>query len=487
VSGALELTQRAIGGQGIDAGGAGDSVLTREGSFTFLTLTSEAFGGGIDYLDNPEPASDLGYANASSVADGRNHDGGVEVTASARGGHHALAGAGAVADAHGESHGNGESAAVLVHSDSQGGMGQLLARLGTDGTRGGDAQSTSLGEAFGDTRVVVDAHSEGGSGGGTNVSDGVNGAGGDGSATAIARGAGTSLVSAAATAYGGNTGFGNLGEPLPAGPRGAAAASAFATGLGAVSATASSASEESSHATSEVTRPGGAIRSMQIERTALTEPSRNFMAASTAASFELVPTRQEYLAGLGDFWAGNSTSAFGAVDAATAGTWLEGNPNTAAALANGGELLALGAVSLSSAADELSTSLDFDIGAVELDADESLFFGWLDTESHGASFDALHVALFLDGGVVFEATFGEAALANAQLDDLVLSLALANVTPVSLRLVLDAHYSGGVGDANTDFAVFTSRSVPAPEPGELALLLAAVTAVAVARHRARSA
>lgn len=140
-------------------------------------------------------------------------------------------------------------------------------------------------------------------------------------------------------------------------------------------------------------------------------------------------------------------------------------------------------MSLPSAAHELSTSLDFDLGALELDADESLFLGWLDTESQRASFDVLHGTLFV-GGIEFEASFSDASSGDAQLDDLVLPVSLAGVAPTSLHLVLDAHYSGGAGGANTDFALFTSQGVPAPEPTVFALL-AAVTAFVLARRVAR--
>jgi hypothetical protein len=494
----LSLLQEAVGGQGIDSGGAATSVLTHEGSSSFMELWSEAHAGSLTWRDSPDPVAEAGDATASAVADARNHAGGVDVGAAAWGGHDAFAGGAANASADGESF--GDAADVSVHSESHGGFGLNLARLGYGGTRGGDAQSSARGLALGNSQVDVWAEAQGGNGGFANAPAGVlseGGAGGDARADADAIGAGSGRVTATALAWSGVTGASSPGAPFPLGPKGMAIANANATGLGEVFASSWASSESSSLAAGHAVQLGGRIEDLRVTRTADGTPGRSTVPAFAEAGFRGLPTREQFEARTG-LDQRNAASAFADFDPATGATWLAGNPNVSAAVANHGELLALGAVTQTAYTEHASSSLEFDLAALDLASDESLFFGWLDTESRFQSFDVLHVALDANGTNLFDREFADADTASATLDDLILPIATGGSSPFALSIVvrIDARYSGPVGGdeitptfgaSSSDFALFIARSVSAPEPGAaglLALTLAGLVARAI-RSRSR--
>ncbi|HKC50886.1 MAG TPA: hypothetical protein VKF60_08840, partial [Myxococcota bacterium] len=478
-SGDLKLLQEAYGGDGRESGGSASSVLTHEGSSSFITLNAAANGGRLTYTGDPNSPSAPTDASATAVADARNHVGGVSVGASSLGGNDASSGASASSDAYGESHGDGEAAQVLVGASSQGGRGLFLARITPDGSRGGDARSTARGAAFGNAKVSVDASALGGSGGYTPYPLGSGGAGGDARADAFAVG-GASSVSAAARATAGGTGSGAFGSPYrSAGPEGAAIAYSSASGLGEVVATSEAFSERSVLATSESTRAAGAVTGLSASRSAQVVPSMQFISITTQSAFGSVPQLPQYLAQIASPFFGstpgeNGTSAFAGLDATTAASWLVSSPHVADAIADRGELLGIGTIAMAASSALSSSKFEFDLAP--LAKGESLSLGWLDVPT-SPLFDLLHIALFANGTQVFDETV-EAENA-ASLDDVVIRIALADLgIPVVLQVDVDAKFTTGNTAIYTDFALFASH---VPEPELSALILVGVAVLALRR------
>ncbi len=495
-SGVLSLEQNAYGGRGSIVGGGATSRLTHDGDSTSIDVSVLALGDGRSSVTCCGTLSGvlLAAPTADAFARVRNHSGSVAVRAEAEGGagsnHVGLsstefaAGADADSEALGETDGDGH--AVNVVAVSQGGRGSSPISSLVDGHAGGDASTTSRGTAFGDSSVDVRASAGGGDGGSVS-SNRAGGLGGDAVASAIAEGAGASRVFALATASAGSTGSRYNYPYSPPSSKGAAAATASATGLRNAASRAEALSEENMSATSRATLVGGHVRNVEVLRNASAQTYGYHAYTAVESSFGETLTLQQALAKTSTGVDQQSSLAFGLPDEAAGATWIASDPRIQAAVANQGELLGLGLIAGSSFVRHSSSVISFAIDTSSLASDESLFFGMLGVDSTGLGFSALRVQLEAGGNTLFDESFGDVAAANASLDDLIVPTSVdgsSGNTLVELLIRIDlefAPYNLSSDTAKLGFAVFAGS--PVPEPSRLVLLASLVVACAVARAR----
>jgi hypothetical protein len=551
-SGALYLEQRAVGGDpGFGSGaspmaGSAESSLTVEKSAASLELVSEAFAGGrlgaISGVTFPGSGAD-----ATAIAEGSNSSGSATTRA------FAVAGAGLGNDS-GTPPGVGGEANLRATAKTVGDghavrVGEAPVpnppfppemRTGAIGGRGGpapgfpaiapgrggDARSLSIGTALGDSTVYVFDHALGGSGGGCVIilfGCGLTAGGGDASSEAIGEGAGHSSVEVHALAEGGQGGF--RGEDSPRG--GASVASASASGLGEV------------HATAEA-RPGGnqvgGIFFLSARPIALSgDASALATGLGSSGSAEAIAAARGGVMDRMALYAGASIAtgasaeaqasaarSFSASDAPTTSDVLvraaalplaedsqqvlEDNPGIEAAFAAAGvdEMLALGRIQMRSSqlADTdsilLSGAASFDVLAAlvavsELPRPGNVWVSFFAPELEGEGFESLRVRLARNDVDVVDLLFTDPDEARSGLDQLAFDLgAIRDVPPpgdpqppllAAGNFTLDLELL--VRDVDDSFGVgFLVGSTPIPEPSTLLLVGIGLAVLAFRRSRA---
>jgi hypothetical protein len=533
-TGALELTQRAVGGAAgyrftaaANTAGSAHSEIARSASVEALTLRSAAAGGeGAWQLALDSDAGDGGAASASANA--VNATGAASSYVTAVGGQGGFnfrrsdkgsvggTGATAVVDARARTLGDGHDVVVgaaaapgdpaaaleLPESGAYGGTGGSIAagNFESGAGDGGSALSSSLGIAEGDSRVSVFDRAVGGDGGSAHPSfdepsDAIVGSGGGARSSATALGGGGSALLADATARGGDAGFGGIG--------GDAFAASFVAGGGTV--------------TSRATATGGGSRGSAVGSTALaradaegTSGSATAIAASSGRSVRSVVATAS--ASVASHVAAESAARVGSLDLVLrpaadvqAFAFVHAQPDFEAArdlLAQHSlvssafdlsvteplALLALGGAATDSG-DPQSILLDAQVEiafAVEATAYfDQLVVGLFDPIFSGEGFEELDFQIEREGTTIVNEHFEDLVSALAFFDDEVLELGAWGdgiVGDVDLRFALALRS----GDPGASFSFGSAIGISAiPEPSTLVLLAIGLVWLAVQARRVR--